>query len=262
MNPIIFAVLVVAGIGLVLGVGLTVASVLLAVPVDEKAARLRENLPGANCGACGFSGCDTYAEAMSSGEAEPTLCIPGGADTAAKLAEICGADAGSFVSKAAFVRCNGDCGHTSNKLNYAGEKTCAAASMVFGGPGACGFGCIGFGDCVGACDYGAVSVVNGLARVNPLLCGGCGKCAAACPRKIIDILPVSDMASVRCSNTDKGAVARKVCSISCIGCKICEKKCPEGAISVNNNLAAVDPQKCTGCGICAAACPQKCIEMI
>ncbi len=259
MNPILFAVLLVSGIGLVLGIGLTVASVLLSVPVSEKTVKLRECLPGANCGACGFSGCDGYAEALSKGEAAPNLCAPGGAATAAALAEICGVEA-SFEKREAFVHCAGDCERCDSKLNYKGLESCAAAAALFGGPGSCTFGCVGFGDCVKVCDYDAIAVIDGLARVNPLLCAGCGQCAAVCPKGIIEVLPAERGAAVRCSNTDKGAAANKVCKVSCIGCHMCEKKCPADAIHVEDNLARVDLEKCTGCGTCASVCPRKCIE--
>lgn len=259
MNPILFAVLLVSGIGLLLGIGLTVASVLLSVPVSEKTVKLRECLPGANCGACGFSGCDGYAEALSNGEAAPNLCAPGGAATASALAEICGVEA-SFEKREAFVHCAGDCKRCGSKLNYKGLESCAAAAALFGGPGSCAFGCVGFGDCVKACDYDAIAVIDRLARVNPLLCAGCGKCAAVCPKGIIEVLPAERGAAVRCSNTDKGAAANKVCKVSCIGCHMCEKKCPADAIHVEDNLARVDLEKCTGCGTCASVCPRKCIE--
>lgn len=260
MESILIPVIIVGVIGLVLGIGLTVASILLAVPVDEKVTKIREALPGANCGACGFSGCDGYAEAVAAGNAEANLCVPGGADTSAQVAEIAGVAAGEFVKKQAFVLCRGDCGVTSPKYDYKGLRSCAAASLIFRGPGSCGFGCIGFGDCAAVCEYGAISVKDGLARINGMLCAGCGKCVSVCPKGIIDILPSSVGAVVRCSNKDKGAATRKVCTAGCIGCKICEKKCPSGAVKVENNLAVIDPDKCTGCGICADSCPQKCIN--
>ena len=66
MNEILLPILLVAGIGLVLGLGLAIASKVMAVPVDEKEEKITEVLPGANCGACGFSGCAGYAAALSS----------------------------------------------------------------------------------------------------------------------------------------------------------------------------------------------------
>ena len=67
---ILIPVLIVAGIGLVAGIILAIASVVMAVPKDEKAEAILEVLPGANCGACGFSGCAGYAAALSKGEAQ------------------------------------------------------------------------------------------------------------------------------------------------------------------------------------------------
>ena len=141
-----------------------------------------------------------------------------------------------------------------------GDGLATSLAALFGGPGSCTFGGVGFGDCVKACDYDAIAVIDGLARVNPLLCAGCGKCAAVCPKGIIEVLPAERGAAVRCSNTDKGAAANKVCKVSCIGCHMCEKKCPADAIHVEDNLARVDLEKCTGCGTCASVCPRKCIE--
>lgn len=260
MEQIIIPIIIVGIIGLVLGIGLAVASVLLSVPVDEKVTKIREALPGANCGACGYSGCDGYAEAVAAGEAEANRCVPGGADTAALVAEIAGVAAGDFVAKRAYVLCRGTCEVTNPKYDYRGLNSCAAAAMLFGGPGSCSFGCIGMGDCVSACTYGAIRVVNGVASVDPALCGGCGQCSNVCPKNIIDILPTGAEYLVFCSNKDKGALTRKACSVGCIGCKLCEKKCPVGAVSVSDNLARIDTDKCIGCGECSAVCPQKCIN--
>lgn len=260
MEQIWIPVVLVGAVGLLLGIGLAVAAVVLAVPVDEKVTKIREALPGANCGACGYSGCDGYAEAVAAGKAEANRCVPGGAETAATVAEIAGVAAGEFVAKQAFVLCRGNCDNTKPKYTYNGLQSCAAAALIFQGPGACNYGCIGMGDCVRVCEYDAIRVVDGLARVNPAKCSGCGKCAHACPKSIIKIMPTQVPSVVRCVNRDKGASTRKVCSAGCIGCKLCEKKCPVGAVSVTNNVAAIDPEKCTGCGACSDACPQKCIN--
>lgn len=259
MNPILLAVLLVAGIGLIAGAGLAVASVLMAVPVDEKAEAITEALPGANCGACGFSGCAGYAAALAKGEAEPGLCAPGGKDAAVAIAAILGTEAVEVQPKTAVVRCMGSCEHTSERMNYDGIHTCAAAVQLFSGPGSCAYGCIGYGDCAAVCPEGAINVCDGVAHIDPDKCIACGKCAAACPKKLITIMPKAAHALVRCSNKDKGAVTRKVCTAGCIGCMKCQKNCEAGAIKVVQNVASVDPAKCTGCGKCESVCPQHCI---
>lgn len=259
MYDVLFAVGIVAAIGFIAGLGLSVCSVIMAVKSDEKVEALRAELPGANCGACGYSGCDGYAEALAKGEAKPGACAPGGADVNEKLGAILGVSVEMAEPKAAYVLCGGDCHKTDSKMFYNGIKTCKAANMLYSGPGKCSYGCIGYGDCAAACQYGAVSVKNGKATVDRSLCTACGACVKACPKGIIELLPVKTAATVQCSNKDKGAAARKVCSVSCIGCGICAKNCEFGAITVENNLARIDPEKCTGCGKCVEKCPQNCI---
>ena len=124
-----------------------------------------------------------------------------------------------------------------------------------------GYGCLGYGDCVKVCKFGALSIVDGVAHVDEELCTGCGACAKACPHLLIGMVPVKNHVAVRCSSRDKGAVVRKVCSAGCIGCMMCTKVCPTGAITVSDFLAAIDPEKCTNCGACAEKCPVKVISI-
>lgn len=259
MNSILFPVLIVSGVGIVSGVILSIAAAVLSVPVDERQIALRDALPGANCGACGYAGCDGYAEAVASGDADISLCTPGGADVKTQLADILGTDAGDFRKMTAFVHCSGSSANTSAKMQYMGERTCAAANQMFGGPGNCGFGCIGFGDCAAVCEYDAVNICDGVAVIDPDKCVGCAKCVSACPKSIIDISPADTTALISCSSHDKGAVVRKICSVGCIGCTRCVKACPEGAIHMEDTLAVIDYDKCTGCGACAESCLQNCI---
>lgn len=260
MNPILLAVLVVAGLGLVAGLVLAVASVIMAVPRDERVEALRAALPGANCGACGYSGCDGYAQAMAHDGAKVGLCTPGGEAVAAETASILGVAAEVEV-KTALVRCRGCEEFTQRKLSYRGMPSCKAANQFYGGDWACNYGCLGYGDCVAVCEYGAIAVENGLARIDPTLCRACGLCAKACPKSLITIVPGSTKGVVRCSNHDKGAVVRKVCKAGCIGCMKCTKVCEHDAIHVSGFLAAIDPAKCVGCGACAETCPAGCIDV-
>ena len=146
---ILTAVIIVSAIGLIAGLGLAIASKVMAVPVDEKAEEIQAALPGANCGACGFSGCSGYATALSQGKTTDTgLCAPGGAEVSAAVAKITGLEAGSVTPMAAVVLCQGNMHNTDTKLNYMGVKSCKMATQLFGGPKECIYGCIGFGDCV------------------------------------------------------------------------------------------------------------------
>lgn len=258
--PILIATAVVTVIGIVCAVMLVAASKIFGVKTDEKVAELRACLPGANCGACGYTGCDGYAAALAAdGTVKTNLCIPGADAVAAEIASVLGVDAEDVVEMVATVHCNGTCDKTSDKADYYGIKSCAAAKLTYGGAGKCTFGCIGFGDCMKVCPQDAICLENGIAHVNPMRCIGCGLCAKTCPNHIISLVPDVQCVLITCSNTEKGAVARKACSNACIGCKKCEKTCPNGAITVDNNLACIDYEKCTSCGACAEGCPAGCL---
>ena len=198
MNGILIAVGIVAGIGLLIGLILSFASIIMAVPKDEKAEKILEALPGANCGACGFSGCSGYANALAKGQAEPGLCAPGGLSCTKAVSEILGVETGAIEPKVAVVKCMGSLEHTTYKAEYIGVKSCAAAMKIGGGLTACSFGCLGYGDCEAACPYDAIHVSNGVAYVNSDNCRACTLCAQACPRGIIEIVPVTNRALVRC----------------------------------------------------------------
>ena len=261
MNEILLPVLIVAGIGLLCGLGLAIASIVMAVPKDEKAEAIEEILPGANCGACGYSGCAGYAKALSSGEAPVGLCSPGGAAVAAATAELLGVAAGEVEYKTALVHCMGSHDNTTDRMKYQGIGSCAAAVQLYGGISSCSFGCMGLGDCAAVCEYDAIKVCNGVASIDPTRCKGCSKCVQACPKHLISFVPLKPQAVVRCSNCDKGGVTRKLCKVGCIGCMKCVKACESGAVTVNQFKASVDPAKCTACGKCVEVCPQDCIRM-
>lgn len=264
MSSILIAVLIVSVIGLIAGLGLAVASIVMAVPVDEKAEAIRECLPGANCGACGFSGCDGYAAALSKGITKNTaLCSPGGNDVSAQIAEIAGLAAGNVAPSAAVVTCQGFCEKAKTKMVYNGVESCQMAKQLFGGPKECIYGCIGLGDCAKACPYEAIRICDGVARVNPAMCKACKMCLKTCPNNLIKMMPLHEAkAVVLCVNKDKGAVTRKECELGCIGCMKCVKACEAEAVKVENFCAKVDFSKCTGCGKCTEVCPSKCINLI
>lgn len=263
MMNYLLPVLLVAGIGLIAGLGLAIASILMAVPVNQKAQELREALPGNNCGACGYSGCDGYAEALANGAKNTGLCTPGGPHTAEKLASILGVEAASVARSAAVVRCRGTADCAKKSYDYQGADNCRMAAQLGGGPIDCKYGCIGLGDCVRACAYDAIRICNGVSVIDPAKCKACRMCVAACPKNLIHIASIEhDRADVLCRNQDKGGVTRKKCTAGCIGCMKCTKVCPEGAVTVTDFVASVDPTKCTGCGACAEACPTGCIQIL
>lgn len=261
MNAILLAIAIVAGLSLAAGLILAIASVVMAVPRDEKAEALREVLPGANCGACGYSGCDGYAKAMAHEGAKVGLCSPGGEEVMAATAEILGVS-GTMEVKKATVRCSGCEQVTARKLEYHGIPSCKAANQFFGGDWLCNDGCLGYGDCAAVCEYGAITVEDGLAKIDPALCRACGLCLKACPKSLITFLHGDAKGVVRCSSHEKGAVVRKACQKGCIGCMKCTKVCEYDAIHVENFLASIDTHKCVGCGKCAETCPVGCIEML
>lgn len=259
---ILTPIIIVGVIGLLAGIILAVASIVMAVPKDEKAEALEEILPGANCGACGYSGCPGYAAAMSKGEAKPGLCSPGGEDVAQKCAELLGSGDVAVEYKTALVRCMGSYDNTTDKMLYDGIQSCSASTFLAGGISSCRYGCMGMGDCVNACDYGAVTVCNGVAKIDPAKCKGCSKCVEACPKGLIKFVPLKKQAVVRCSNCDKGKDTVKVCKIGCIGCMKCVKTCQFDAVVVKDSCAWVDATKCTGCGQCVEACPRNVITLL
>ena len=188
-------------------------------------------------------------------------CVPGGAKAAADAAAVMGVEAGATRTVCAVVACKGENGVCKQKYDYKGISSCAAANALYGGPNACTFGCIGLGDCVKACQFDAIHVENGLAKVDPAKCTGCGACKAACPHKIIWMYEEKQKPVVMCANHEKGAATNKECSAGCIACMKCEKSCPEQAIKVAGNVARIDYAKCTGCGTCMEVCPKKVIHL-
>lgn len=252
-------VAIVVVMGLIAGIILTIASKLMYVPVDQLVVDIREELPGANCGACGFNGCDDYAAALAADKDEHALsvsaCPVGGGDLAAKLAEIMGVEAEAADPQVAVVMCHGNAGAAQKILEFDRISTCKAASQLYGGQWACAHGCLGLGDCAAVCDYDAICVEDGVAYIDREKCVACGKCAKICPKHVIEIRNKKNLVYVACNSTAKGAQTRKSCSVGCIGCMKCQKACKFEAVTVENNLAKVDADKCKNCGLCAKECP-------
>lgn len=253
---IILPVLIFIGLGILMGALLALASKLFAVQKDEKAEAIKECLPGANCGGCGFSGCEAYASAVASGNVPVNKCAVGGSETSVKIAEIMGVEAGEQKRMRAQVMCSGTGEYARKKYIYEGIDDCVAAAKIGGGDKLCKNGCIGLGTCVKACPFDAIVVENGVAVVDYSKCRGCGVCVSACPKGIIKLIPFDSKHWVGCMSVDDGKNTRLVCDVGCISCKICQKNCPSGAINVDNFVASIDYDKCTGCDICTDKCPR------
>ena len=254
MDLILIAVISLGAIGLVAAVILYAASKKFAVYEDPRIAQVSEVLPQANCGGCGYPGCSGFAAAcVKAGSLEGKLCPVGGQPTMEKVAAILGLEAAASEPKVAVVRCNGTCANRPKLTKYDGVRSCVVANSTYGGESGCTFGCLGCGDCVSACTFGAIKMnpETGLPEVDESKCTACGACAKACPRSIIEIRPKGKnnrRVYVQCVNKDKGAVAGK-----------CVKVCPFEAITLENNLAYIDPAKCKSCRKCEMECPQNAI---
>ncbi len=260
LPTLVTPVLIMGGIGVASGILLTIAAKIFHVPTDPKIDEVREVLPGVNCGACGYVGCDAYAQAVASGAAEANLCIPGGAVVVENIGKIMGeVIASDRVTQIARVRCQGNCNVAKEKYVYDGIKTCSAADQLFAGQKACSFGCLGFGDCVRACPFDAIDIVDEIAVINEEKCMSCRKCVAACPKHLIEMIDQDKRFTVLCQSTDRGPQVRKYCDVGCIGCTLCVKACPVGAITMQGALAYIDFSKCTNCGECAKVCPTNAI---
>ena len=234
------AVILCTIVGAVGAIILVAAAKFMAVEEDPRIEEVASCLAGANCGGCGYAGCADYAKAVVMDGVPCDKCAPGGPKAAAAIAKIMGGEA-SAVEKKAVVQCQGSSEHCKPAYDYKGIQTCAAAAALYGGPKACSFACIGLGDCTKVCKFDAIHIVDGVAKVDKDKCTGCGACANICPKKVIMIdaggprKPV-----VMCSNQDKGAVANKLCTTSCIACGMCERTCKFDAIHVIDNVARVD----------------------
>jgi RnfABCDGE-type electron transport complex B subunit len=248
--------------GALFGAGLALASHKLAVKVDPRVVKVRDVLPGANCGACGFPGCDGLADAIVLGKSAPDACPVGGAECAEAIASIMGLAIDlSAERKVAQIKCGGGKDVCQERSVYVGIEDCKAAVLAGDGAKACSFGCLGLGTCVRVCPFDAMKMgEDGLPIVDEDKCTACGKCVAECPRKIIELVGLSKKVHVRCKNTQRGAAARKICKVACIGCQACVRVCPTKAIQVENFLAFIDYDLCDNCGACVEKCPTKAIE--
>ena len=259
---IINPVLAIGSMGLLFGVGLGIASKKFAVPVDERISEIRDHLPGANCGGCGFAGCDAFAKSVAEGEAKYNGCPVSSPEQREAIAKILGVENVLGVKQVAIVRCQGTLNKAKQKYIYEGIISCEDAHLVGNGPKGCTYGCLGFGSCERACPFDAITVQDGLAKVNEEKCVACRACVVTCPRHLIYIGNSDTKYQVQCMSQDKGKRVKDVCEVGCIGCSICVKQCEDSAITLEHALATIDAEKCTGCGKCAEKCPTHALMML
>lgn len=256
---ILIAVLFLGILGLIFGVGLAVASKKFAVAVNPKLEEVQHLLPGSNCGACGNPGCFGFAESLIGGKSSPDGCRVCTDESREHIAKVLGLAVEKQNKKVATLHCNGGA-KVADKYIYNGVNDCVLANLVLGGPKSCVYACLGFGSCVKACPFGAISMsAEYLPVVDETKCRACNKCVLICPKKLFSLVPANGRVYVGCSSHDLGKDVKSICPVGCIGCKLCEKTCKFDAIHLVDNLPTIDYNKCTACGECVKVCPTKTI---
>jgi electron transport complex protein RnfB len=251
---------ILGGLGLAVGLMLIFASKKFKVDTNPLVEEIISVLPGANCGACGYAGCADFANRVVNENASITGCPVGGFEVAKDIGGILGQDVSESEKQYPFIMCHGGL-NCVDRFDYVGFEDCKAVLMLSDGEKGCSYGCMGRGTCVRACPFDALSIgEDRLPHVNKNLCTSCGLCIASCPNNVLVFAKESERVHVRCVSHDKGKTVKEVCKVGCIGCKICEKNCPEQAITVTDFIAVIDQDKCTACGICVDKCPQNTIE--
>ena len=270
-NTVILTVVILTVLGLLLALILFWVAKKFKVEEDPRIDEVEKVMPGANCGGCGFAGCRAFADAaVKAPNLDNQFCPVGGNETMKKVAAILGYEVAEKAPQVAVVRCNGSCENRPRVNDYDGVKSCKVKAALYSGDTLCSFGCVGCGDCVMACQFGAISMdpQTGLPVVDETKCTACGACAKACPKSVIEIRNVGTTPKnkrrvyVSCVNKDKGGVARKACKAACIGCGKCQKVCKFGAITIENNLSYIDYSKCKACGQCFVECPTGAIHVV
>ena len=267
-NTVVLTIVILTLVGLVLALILYWVAKKFKVEEDPRIDEVEKVMPGANCGGCGFAGCRNFADAaVKAPNLDSMFCPVGGNEVMKKVAGILGYEVKEKAPQVAVVRCNGSCANRPRTNVYDGVQSCRVKAALYSGDTGCSYGCVGCGDCVEACKFGALSMdpETGLPVVDESKCTACGACVKACPKGVIELRnkgPRSMRVFVSCINKDKGGVARKACSAACIGCGKCAKVCKFGAITIENNLSYIDFTKCVACGQCVLECPTGAIHAV
>ncbi len=265
LHTALYGLGVFSGLGAVFGIALGAAAERFKVAGNPLVDRVRDRLPSANCGACGFAGCTAYAEAVvERADVSPSLCIPGRESVARAVAELTGKDAGSVQDRVVVMTCHGTSAFARDEALYAGIPTCSAAALIFGGPRACKNGCLGLGDCVRACPFDALFIgTGGIAQVNTDKCTGCAVCVAVCPKDLFRLYPRARRIELSCKAVDKASVVRSTCMVGCTTCRKCVSKCPANAITWDGRTILIDHDVCIAYGpSCGEACTEICPSTI
>lgn len=259
-----FSVLTMLGLGFAAAVLLALASRVFFVKEDPRVTAALEILPGANCGGCGFAGCEGYAKAVVNDPNVPAnRCCASPKEAIVALGELTGKTVAEAEPLVAMRRCDVYHGDVADKYEYEGIPSCAAATLLRGGTRACPFSCLGFGDCERACPFSAMKIVDGLACVNIGFCTGCGMCVQACPRDVLQLVPVRARVCIPCNTRQKGKSVMELCTAGCIKCGKCVRVCPAKAITIANDRITIDHNACLTYGAeCGMACVRGCARKI
>ena len=262
INAIILAAASISGLGLILGLGLGYAGKKFEVSEDFRLGEIVSVLPGANCGGCGYAGCEAFAAAVLAGEAKIDGCGVNSPEGMQKISDIMGIKVIPSDKQTAYIKCGGGFSNSSYKYDYSGIKDCKAmAYLTGGGAKACSFGCLGGGSCAKVCMFDAMEMHDGVAVIDKEKCTACGVCVDKCPKRLIGFKPYGNAVSICCNSGDSGKFVKSVCEVGCIGCKICEKICKFGAVCVEGGAAVIDYGRCCGCGVCVKKCPTGAVVM-
>jgi len=256
----LWGVLVFTTMGLIFGIALAAAARRFHVPSNPVVDEVNENLPAANCGACGFAGCHAYAEqVVENPDIAPTLCAPGGADVAVEIGQLTGKEVGEMRDEVARLRCYGTNTLARQQAEYEGINTCVAATLSFGGPKSCKFGCLGLGDCVRVCQFDAMKINNlGIVEIDVTKCTGCAVCIDACPKNVLIMYPREHRVILSCLTQAKGKAVKDTCTVGCIQCQLCIKECPAKAIDFRDGAIDINHFMCRHYG---PACKEICVEV-
>lgn len=267
MNALVLTVLTLSLLGVLLAVILYFVAQKFKVEEDPRIDEVEKMLPGANCGGCGFAGCRAMSEALVKNDNIDSLFCPvAGGDAMKSIANYLGKTAPDKDPMVATMRCGGTCQKRPKVNHYDGALSCAVVNTFYIGESGCAFGCIGYGDCVQACKFGAMSLnpETGLVEIDPDKCTACGACVKTCPKSLIELRkkwPKNRAIYVACRSKNRGSVVMKVCKAGCIGCGKCAKACPFGAITIDSYLAYINPDKCKLCRKCVNECPTGAITL-